>query len=134
MGEGTAMCTSPFAFLGRTVATKQTRKRNAAGRFEGPVEGVKLSGGAKRVMRKKVKDAWPDITDKLVETAKKGDFRATKWLWDECGLGKEMPQKKRGSKSGFAQTLIDEFKRQQATTRHEAATTQKTGPTKGPTK
>jgi len=69
------MCASPFAFLGRiflgrTVATKQTRKRNAAGRFEGPAEGAKLSGGAKRVMRKKVQDAWLDITDKLVEAGR----------------------------------------------------------------
>jgi hypothetical protein len=74
-------------------------------------------------MRKKVKEAWPDITDKLVETAKKGDFRATKWLWDECGLGKEMPQKRRGAKVGFAQTLIDEFKRQREAQAAKTGTT-----------
>lgn len=125
------MCPSPFAFLGRkTVATKQTSKRNAAGRFEARTEGAKVAraakkaSGAKREMQKKVTDAWPDITDVLVETAKKGDFRATKWLWDESGLGQEMPKRGRGSKSGFAQTLIDKFNQKQAAARQQTAATQ----------
>src|ERR1700737_4270326 len=93
---------------------KQGKKRNAAGRFVESAEGPKYSCTAKRVMRKKVKEAWPDITDILVKTAKEGDFRAMKWLWEESGIGKEMPSKKRGSKTGFAQTLIEEIKRHQA--------------------
>lgn len=127
---------------------KQTRKRNAAGRFEARAEGAKVArvpkktggakeagvtkkaSGAKREMQKKVTDAWPDITDVLVKTAKKGDFRATKWLWDESGLGKEMPKRGRGSKSGFAQTLIDKFNQQQAAARQQGAATQATVPGK----
>lgn len=113
MGKAQKCVLLHFALLGRKVA-KQTKKRNAAGRFEGRAEGSTPGGGVKRVMRTKVKAAWPDIADKMVAAAKEGDFRATKWLWDECGLGKESPRKRRGTKSGFAQTLIDEFKSQQA--------------------
>ncbi len=107
-------------------AAKTEPVRDAAGRFEKTTgKGKKPSSHAKHVMRKKVTEAWPDITDILVKTAKEGDFRATKWLWDESGLGQEPVKKRRGGKMGFAQALIEKFKREQA-----AAEAAKTGTTK----
>jgi hypothetical protein len=89
------------------------RVRDSAGRFKktGNGGGGK-PGSAKRVMQKKVQEAWPLITDMLVKTAKDGDFSITRWLWDESGLGQDVPKKQK--RVSFAKTLMDELKRQEA--------------------
>ena len=94
-------------------------KRDANGRFlppegskEKPPTGKLPPGAAKRVMQKKVREAWPAITDMLVKTAQEGDFPVTRWLWDESGLAQEMPKK--GTKKGFAQRMIEAYQKQQA--------------------
>ena len=87
--------------------------RDSAGRFKktGNGAGCGKPGVAKRVMQQKVREAWPEITDMLVTTAKGGDFSITRWLWDESGLGQDVPKKHK--RVSFAKTLMDEFKRQQ---------------------
>jgi predicted ester cyclase len=88
------------------------RTRDSAGRFKGTGNGAGNGkpGVAKRVMQQKVREAWPEITDMLVTTAKKGDFSITRWLWDESGLGQDVPKKHK--RLSFAKTLMDEFERQ----------------------
>lgn len=127
------MWPSPLCFPGDEsgMAKRTERVRGAKGRWLGSGDSVKGSGAgagtgnAKRMMQKKVKQAWPEITDMLVKTAKGGHVAVAKWIFEVSGLSTEAP--KQGKKRrGFAETFMREWKRHQDAATEAAAAAEKT--------